>query len=214
MKKISLMLIAAFTVATGLVSCSGNKSNRDGDSAGKAADTTVQTDTAAAVEAEETTTVSEFMSDDLKAQGLRGQVKKVTPKTYSPDEFLDAYCAELTFNDKGKNTTQFFDDYSGKRNADGIDTKMYTRYGTDGTQADIEYLELNEYGHPLKAKYDLDGPIDGINGTLTFSDYKYDEHQNWISRKVSAAYKFTELETDAVSNRTKTWTETRTITYY
>ena len=66
----------------------------------------------------------------------------------------------------------------------------------------------------LKAKYDLDGPIDGVNGTLTFSDYKYDEHQNWISRKVNAAYKFTELETDAVSNRTKTWTETRTITYY
>lgn len=214
MKKISLMMIAAFTVATGLVSCSGNKSNRDGDSAGKTADTTVQTDTAAGVEAEETTPASEFMSDDLKAQGLRGQVKKVTPKTYSPDEFLDAYFMELTFNAKGKNTSEFFDEYSGKRNADGIDTKMYKRYGTDGTQADIEYLELNEYGHPLKAKYDLDGPIDWVNGTLTFSDYKYDEHLNWISRKVSAAYKFTELETDAVSNRTKTWTETRTITYY
>lgn len=176
---------------------------------------TAMTDTASAAAEPAQAPAPEFLSDDLKAEGLRGQVKKVKWTKTCPEDFMLAYPEEMTFNAAGKNTTKFYDEYEARRNADGIVTGQKLHYGTDGTLASMKSLGLSEKSHPLKASYELEGPgIDQVSGTFAFSDYVYDSHQNWTSRRVRATYKLTDFETDASRNKTDTWTETRTITYF
>lgn len=202
-------IFAAFC-CTILASCGGAKT----DSGATDSTAAAVTDTVAAVPQEEVK-LPDFKSDDLRALALRDQVKRFETKSKSPDDFMFAECYDLTFDPKGKAAGLCYDDYTAKRNADGIDVDLKMQYGTDGTCAEMEYLELNEYGHPLKAEYEFEGPgCNSVDGTLTFSDYVYDEHQNWTSRKVKAVYKLTDFETEAVSNKTDSWTENRTISYY
>lgn len=162
--------------------------------------------------------VPDFMSEDLKAEALRGQVKQVVSKFNLPQDFELAYKTDLSFNANGKNTTQFYFDNENdvlERNSDGIFVKISFYPASDGTNANVEYLELNEYGHPLKATFSYEGPgANSADGTMTFSDYVYDSNKNWTSRKVSAQYKQTDFETEAVSEKNTSWIENREVTYY
>lgn len=204
-------LLPAFCCAL-LASCGGSKT----DSAASGSAATAASDTIAAVPQEqEEVKLPDFKSDDLRALGLRDQVKKLEITGQMPEGFLTAECFELTFAQKGKASGLCYDDYTAKRNADGIDVDLKMQYGTDGTCAKMKYKDLNPSGHPLKAEYYFFGPgYDEIDADFTFSDYVYDEHQNWTSRKVKAVYKLTDFETGAVSNKTDSWTDTRTISYY
>lgn len=199
-----------------LASCGNSKTNGSGDSAENGVEGTASesTETTAAASAEEAS-VPGFMSDDLKAHALRGQVKKVNFNATWPDVFMTPFPEELTFNAGGKNTTEFYDDYEAMRKQDGINVKMRNRFGTDGTEAATEYLSLNEYGHPLKASYEAQEPgIGDVKATFVFSDYVYDSRKNWTSRKVTSEYTIVDYETDATKNKSGSWTETQTIVYY
>lgn len=157
-----------------------------------------------------------FMSDDLKAHALRGQVKKVSFNAAWPDEFMSPFPEELTFNSGGKNTTMsYHDDYDVERKENGIIVKMRLYYGTDGTQAAAEYLSLNDYGHPLKASYEAqESGYGDVKASFLFSDYVYDSQKNWTSRKVTADYTIVDYETEATKKKSRNWTEARTIVYY
>lgn len=197
-----------------LAACSNENANTNADSV-ESASLDASTDSASVDTIAVDAAIPDFMSDDLKAYAFRGPVKKVVLAMRSPDDFEQPYPGEMTFSQKGKNTTMFYDGMEESRNPEGIIEKLSIAYGTDGTWTHLKIHNLNEYGHPLKASYEYEGPgVNQVKGIFYFSDYVYDSHQNWISRKVKADYKLTDFETEASRNKKATWTETRRITYY
>lgn len=203
-------------VATGclvLASCSGSQAPKSVGFADSVSEVTTDSQTVSIEEA----SVPAFMSDDLKSEALRGQVKKVMIKEGDPEDFMLAYKSELNFNEKGRNITEFYYDNQNdvlKHNSDGILVNISYHPGSDGTNACVRYTSLNEFGHPVKASFSYEGPgVNSVDGTMEFSDYVYDSNQNWTSRKVSATYNFTDFETEAVTKKSDTWTEKRTLLY-
>lgn len=153
-----------------------------------------------------------YLSDDLRALGIKGNVARRSEINTSNDRFSLMMPRDArTFNEEGKLTTKI-KDVQIKRNADGLEYK-YVINESDGTEFVLECTAFSENNHPEKAVQTETGPMGDVTATITYGDYKFDGHGNWISRKVRAKCVAVDIETEEKSTETYSWTETVSYTY-
>lgn len=219
--KHSLFVCVGIMLLTG---CAGNKTGDNSDSNGVADSARiVQSDSVVADSAAVLTAVApEFKSDDLKALGLYDQVKSrkinVAGNGFGGSYYIEPI-KKISFSPEGKRNTQL-DLLVFTKNKDGI----FTKYEDGGGDAHywLTYTELNDKNHPVKAKYEIQEPPEEGIADVTYSDYTYDNHGNWTSRKVTAKVVTEELLFDEEGNDAGTskstntyfWTENQVIEYY
>lgn len=207
-----------------LITCSCNSnggksvSNDVSDSTQISQDDSIATESASV----QKTGIPEFKSDDLKAFGLYDQIKSrkiiVVGNAMGGTYYIEPQ-KKISFSPEGKLNTRL-DLLESSKNKNGI----FTKYEDGGGDQHywLTYTELNDKDHPIKAKYEIqEPPEDGI-GDVTYSDYVYDNHGNWTSRKVTAKIVTEELLFDEEGNdagtskksNTYSWTEKQIIEYY
>lgn len=207
-----------------LTACSGNNTGGKSESNGVSDSTQITQNDSIATDSASVPTagVPEFKSDDLKALGLYDQIKSrkinVVGNAMGGTYYIEP-TKKVSFSPEGKRNTQLNLLVSSK-NKDGI----FTKYEDGGGDQHywLTYTELSDNSHPIKAKYEIqEPPVDGI-GDVTYFDYTYDNHGNWISRKVTAKIVTEEMLFDEDGNdagtsknsNTYSWTEKQVIEYY
>lgn len=220
------LIILALLVA-GMTSCSGEGKEKANDSDSLKQDSTVVAEDTATVEEE--TPQTGFLSDDLKKFGLLGRVKSVSKpqKNLSPNNYSDCLIEyaliddALSFNEEGQKTAPknfLYPDM--KTGNDGFIKIFSSDLGSsDGSFAKITVIETNEWGWPLKAKYEFNNTgIEEGEGSLSYSYPGIDDHGNWTTRKISASLDCNVYDDASENNTNKslkgTITTKRTITYY
>lgn len=207
MKKI--IITAAAALFAMLASCSGKQSQKT-DSL---SDTIQIAMDSASEEARDSIApeATDFVSDDLKALAIRGNVKERAEVKHKMPATYPAPVGKLSFSPEGKLTGKLT--YAGTKNADGYYT-VFSLRESDGTTWRMEYTSLDANGFPLKATIKEEGPMSDIESTLTYSDYKTDDKGNWTSRKVKAHVVEINIDNDEEFPSDHTWTETTSYTYY
>lgn len=200
-----------------LISCGGkNKKVQDSDSS-VTHEVAPATSYVTPEESVPDSTVSEFMSDDLKRFYLRGPVKAVNPKDYAA--FVSALTSQLKFDNVGKLTSTLSDlvDNEMKINDDGVIAYTSTRE-SDGTTFELEFTKWDENLNPIAGKYKSDGPQEIWEVLFTIRYNKFDSKGNWLSRTFKGESSTSQMDAEGnyMSPEKEPYelTETRTINYW
>lgn len=216
-----LIRVSFVALVTGLLACTSSCGNSSNQASANVSDSTTvaASGTAATTATEEApqAETSTYYSDDLKAYGLKGKVKSVAIEQTGLDELhisIRSYWPlpddKMSFTSQGKFVGEPHD--FGKKNSKGLFVSWSNDDDDDGTERTTTYKELNEHNFPLVAEMLEDGPFGKVNATMSYSDYTYDDHNNWTSRKVTCK-KISYIE-DQPANDSFSWTETAKYIYY
>lgn len=214
MTKNKTLLLLVFAAATMAFPSCGNKAQTTPDTPADSVKTdSIAPDTAATVQEAEKAAPA-YLSDDLKAFGLKGQVKTCSGTSYGQD--TGAYQEDLRFSPEGKLKNKH-SDHTFKKNKEGFICKVTTFVG-DGEFV-MTYSKFNENGHPLQAKDVSDIPFVSMESDIAYTYTAFDDHGNWTERKVRMTTQTAEMDEatgdyGTPKKSTQQLTQKRTISYY
>ena len=206
-----------FTAALPLiVSCGGKgKEVRDDSACGSASDTVLPVN----IEIEDTPadSIPPYNSDDLRKFGLRGKVKTVRTKEYSP--FVTCISGPLQFNEDGSLSSRI-DELTANRmvfNDNGIFNGTECRE-SDGTVFRLALTDYVPEGNPVSGTYTSDGPDEIWEVEFSISYLKFDKEGNWTERLFKGTSSTRQMkdngEYSAPTKENFEKSETRAIIYY
>lgn len=155
--------------------------------------------------------VDSFYSDDLKAHRILGRVLDRSEISANAEMIYPEITRPLTFDTLG-NLLNKASEVKAIKDDSGRYSKFIQEDG-EGTKWVLSYEELNETGYPVKSVIEETGPQGSAHTDITYENYRYDRHGNWIVRDVEATRVFTDAQSGEKYTNTRSWKEVCTYRY-